>query len=352
MIPRRYLIVLFVCLTLFGLLACEPLAPDQTPQYIVVTGETPDTVMIPSQTPPVVQTGQPGASGAGSVSGAGVVNTPLPTDTPPPVPTALPSATPFVCAQTAGQMFVSSFFSAITGEEVTFEIYLPPCFYDTLQRYPYVILLHGTSYDDTMWVDLDAPGAMDRGVSKGSLPPMVLVMPDGGLLSEYNDLPEGASYETVILEELIPAVERDFCLWGSPQGRALGGISRGGFWAFSIALRHPELFSALGGHSPHFEPDNAGPATNPLDLALTASLDKTPLRIYMDHATDDYVGTYASLMSELLRSRNVPHEYIINPTGNHDTAYWSAHVADYLAFYGAQWPLNAAELPSCLEPSP
>lgn len=349
MVHRRYLILFVISLTFTLLVACEPLAPDQTPQYIIVTGETPETGPMLTPTPPVAQTAVAGSDTAGV---AGVVNTPLPTETPVPIPTALPSATPFVCRQEQGQVFHSTFYSSVIGGDVDYQIYLPPCFYDTLQRYPYVILLHGTGYDDMMWIDLDAPGTVDRGVPKDTLPPMVLVMPDGTLLAEMNDQPDGDSYENVILDELIPTVERDFCLWGSKDGRAIGGISRGGFWAFSIALRHPELFTAVGGHSPHFEPDNAGPTTNPLDLALTVSLDKTPLRIYMDHATDDYVGTFVEMMDELLRNRGITREYVINPTGNHDMAYWAAHVADYLAFYGKTWPSDVAQLPSCLEPNP
>ena len=335
-----------------ALLACEPLAPpEQAPRYVVVTGQSPAA----PNTPLVAATAsQPvnAAPSAVSASGSGVVNTPIPTATPTPIPTALPTATPFVCHETVGQVFRASFYSNVVGAEVPYQIYLPPCFYDTLQRYPYVVLLHGTGYGDTMWVDLGAPDVMDRGVSKGTLPPMVLVMPDGGAISELNDQPDDASYETVILDELLPAVERDFCLWGNRDGRAIGGISRGGFWAFSIALRHPDLFSALGGHSPHFQPDNAGPETNPLDLAASVNLDKFPLRVYIDHAANDYVGTFAARMAEILRERGVVLEYIINPTGEHDPAYWSAHVADYLAFYGQAWPMDVAQLPSCLEPSP
>ena len=357
MIPTKRYFLLFVFLTLSLLVACEPLAPDQTPQYVVVTGETPETFSMPSPTPPIGQTAAatqvavlPPTVPPANVGG--VVNTPMPSSTPTPPATAQPSPTAFACQDRAGLVIESSFYSAITGGEVAYDIYLPPCFYDTFRRYPYVILLHGTGYDQTMWEQLGAPVDVDQGVNKGTLPPMVLVMPDGDPLSELNDAPEGQSYEDVILNELIPTVEADFCLWGSREGRAIGGISRGGFWAFSIALRHPDLFSALGGHSPHFEIDNAPPAINPLDLATSANLIKLPLRIYMDNATNDYVGANAIQMSEILRERGIEHQYLINPTGNHDMDYWSAHTAEYLSFYGQAWPYDPAALPSCLDPNP
>jgi enterochelin esterase-like enzyme len=357
MIPTKRYFLLFVFLTLSLLVACEPLAPDQSPRYVVVTGETPETFSMPSPTPPIGETAAATQIAAlpptpPPANVGGVVNTPVPSSTPTPPATAQPSPTAFACQDREGMVIQSSFYSAVTGGDVAYDIYLPPCFYDTFRRYPYVILLHGTGYDQTMWEQLGAPVDMDQGVTKGTLPPMVLVMPDGEPLSELNDAPEGQSYENVIIDELIPSVEEDFCLWGSRQGRAIGGISRGGFWAFSIALRHPELFSALGGHSPHFDSDNAPPDINPLDLASSVSLGKFPLRIYMDNATNDYVGTNALQMSEILRERGIDHQYLINPTGNHDMDYWSAHTAEYLSFYGQAWPYDPAALPSCLDPNP
>jgi enterochelin esterase-like enzyme len=345
MIPTKRLFLPFVCLTFVLLAACEPLAPEQKPQIIVVTGETPASTDLPAPTFPIAGTSQP-------MVASEMVRTPIPSITPTLEPAGPPTATPFVCAETQGQIVSSSFTSSILGSEEDFLIYLPPCFYDTFQRYPYVILLHGTGYDETMWENLGVAAVMDQGVTKGTLPPMVLIMPDGGDLAELNDQPDGASYESLILDELIPTVEEDFCLWGSRQGRAIGGISRGGFWAFSIAFRHPELFSAVGGHSPHFDPDNASPDTNPLSLAGRVNLDKFPLRIYMDNGASDYVGENAIRMSEILRENGIVHDYLINPTGNHDMDYWAAHVAEYLSFYGQVWPHNVSALPSCLEPSP
>ncbi|MCA9902419.1 MAG: hypothetical protein KC547_01070, partial [Anaerolineae bacterium] len=130
--------------------------------------------------------------------------------------------------------------------------------------------------------------------------------------------------------------------------RAIGGISRGGFWAFSIALRHPDLFGIVGGHSAFFDPDNAPSANNPLDLALdTAFLTEANLRMYLDNAAADYVGPNLELFSSRLSARGIPHTYIINPVGDHNDDYWRAHLSEYLTFYGRDWPRDAGSLPSC-----
>lgn len=84
---------------------------------------------------------------------------------------------------------------------------------------------------------------------------MILVMPYTGTIGNNSFFPPDPYYETVILDELVPAIERDFCTWSDREHRALGGVSRGGFWAYSIGLRHPDVFGILGGHSAYMTQD-------------------------------------------------------------------------------------------------
>lgn len=353
MIPKRRAFQLTAFLTLALLTACEPLAPHQTPSVIVVTGVTQDA---PSRIDEVLlgAGGQRAPAQAATPVG-GAVSTPIPTVTPTPTPTATPTATPFLCSEPTGTVISASFDSAIVGGEVPYLMYQPPCFYETWRRYPYVILMHGTGYDEQMWVDLGVVETLDKGIRTGTLPPMALIMPDGGLLAESNVAPVAQSWEAVILDELIPALESfetGYCLWGAREGRAIGGISRGGFWAFSIAMRHPDRFAALGGHSPHFDPDHVGADVNPLSLASGTALLKSGLRIWMDNAAMDPVAPMVEQMAQTLQARGVEHEYVIHPTGAHEMSYWMAHVPEYLAFYGRDWPLDVMMLPSCEDPSP
>lgn len=353
MIPKRRAIQLTAFLTLALFTACEPLAPQLSPEVIVVTGVTKDP---PSAIEEVMLDGgnRRAPSQAGTPAGD-VVSTPIPTVTPTPTPTATATATPFVCSESAGAIVSTSFYSEIVGGEVPYLMYQPPCFYETWRRYPYVVLMHGTGYDEQMWVDLGVVEALDKGIRTGTLPPMVLIMPDGGMLAESNEAPVAQSWEAVILDELIPmleSVETGYCLWGARDGRAIGGISRGGFWAFSIAMRHPDLFAALGGHSPHFDPDHVGADLNPLSLASGTALLKSGLRIWMDNAAMDPVAPMVERMAQTLQERGVEHEYVIHPTGAHEMAYWMAHVPEYLAFYGRDWPLDMLLLPSCEDPNP
>ncbi len=315
-------------LTFLLLCACDPLAPviTATPQIVIVTPSASDTP-IPTATRP-------------------------PTSTPLPSPTPQDTATPtaFPCLQDGGQIVpFDDFRSPTAGENLRYRVYIPPCYLETQKRYPYVILLHGLRENELEWGELGIQAALDQGIQTGTLAPMIVVMPNMGSIGTDNSFPPQASYETVVLDELVPAVERDFCTWDDRDHRAIGGISRGGFWAFEIALRHPDVFGIVGGHSAAFDPNNAPAAFNPLELALHPP---SNLRIYLDNGADDPAGTNLELFSSRLSARGIAHSYIVSPVGGHDADYWSAHLNEYLTFYARDWTRNVSELPSCLQPSP
>lgn len=328
----RRLLILPTLLLVLLICACDPLAPvlTPTPQIVIVTPENTATPAPTATTPPTT--------------------TPLPSPTP--EDTATPTALP--CLQDGGQLVVfDDFRSPTTGENLPYRVYIPPCYQETQARYPYVILLHGLQQDEKEWGNLGIQQALDQGIRLDALAPMIVVMPDMGRIGTEDSFPPQASYETVVLDELLPAVERDFCTWNDRDHRAIGGISRGGFWAYSIALRHPDVFGIVGGHSAAFDTTNAPAANNPLELALNAPfLASANLRMYLDNGAEDPAGTNLELFSNRLSSRGIAHTYIISPVGGHDDAYWSAHLQDYLTFYGKDWPSQVSELPSCLQPSP
>ncbi len=317
---------------MLALLGCDPLALEPTRQVVIITA-------VPSATPPPTFT-------------PAITRTPIPTLT----PVITPSATPFPCDEETGQIIkFDKFPSTVADENLRYQVYIPPCYQKSQVRYPYVILLHGSAETEAQWGKLGMTDAADQGFRLGLLPPMILVMPYTGVIGQNNTFPPDPSYETVVLDELQPAIERDFCTWNDREHRAIGGISRGGFWAYSIALRHPDIFGIVGGHSPFFTEDTSliPPAFNPLELALNSSfLPEANLRMYLDNGASDPSGNNEELFSSRLTSRGIAHTYVINPVGEHDNQYWSAHVSEYLAFYGRNWPRNASQLPSCLEPSP
>ncbi len=361
MLNKKSLLVL--CCACLGCLiaACDPMLPDATPRVIVITQivtQVPAPTLIPTtigaSTPSDAPTGSDGSPV--SITPAAVPGTPAGTASATVIGNIANSGNAVgtasaACGETKGQVLDLTFDSKVESSPVAYRVYLPPCYNATQRRYPYVILMPGSDKDQTEWTSiLKADAALDAGIAVQALPPMILVMPNGGDLMNNNIFQDGASWESVIVGELIPEVEKNFCTWNERQGRAIGGISRGGFWAFEIAFRHLDLFSAVGGHSPYFDPENAGPDYNPLGLAKTVQFAPgAQPRIWLDVAQDDDVRANVEILERTLSGRNIDPGYTMNSTGGHDTDYWGSHVAEYLAFYGQKWPHNPLDLPSCLQ---
>ncbi|MCS6870134.1 MAG: esterase family protein, partial [Anaerolineae bacterium] len=264
MTRNRLLVSLCV---LIALTACDPLAPDPTVAALQrAARQATATPILPTAVPSLTPT-----------------VTPTPTATPTPTPTFPPTPTPFLCREAHGQTVELTFLSKIARQELPYRVYLPPCYAETERRYPFVILLHGQGGDQSDWTAIGVQRAYEAAFRTGDLPPMILVMPSGGTLADENSFARSRSWASVILEELLPNVEQNFCTWNAREGRAIGGISRGGFWALHIAFRYPELFGAVGAHSPALYEDNAPPDANPLFLArkVTFPLGAQP-RLWID----------------------------------------------------------------------
>lgn len=116
------------------------------------------------------------------------------------------------------------------------------------RRYPVLYLLNGSLGSDTDWTELGNAEAATAGL------PLIVVMPDGGEGGYYTDWYNNGRYgppewETYHIYELLPWIDAHFRTIVSRSGRAIAGLSMGGFGAFSYAARHPDLFVAAASFS-------------------------------------------------------------------------------------------------------
>lgn len=254
---------------------------------------------------------------------------------------------PADCQTPLGEMVTGEMSTQLYSAPIRYRVFLPPCHETTAKRYPYILLMHGSNSDDRLWDTLGMDEAIVRGVALKRLPPMAVVMPFGSGIANTNIFSPSPSWETIVVDELVPHVESLFCLQSEREGRAIGGISRGGFWAYVIGLRHPELFATVGGHSPFFDLYHAPATHNPLDLASAPAPNPLP-RLWLDHGDSDYARLNIQLMHERLTENSIPHIYRTHPVGQHNNAYWGAHLDEYLTFYSANWFSDVTLLPDCL----
>lgn len=140
------------------------------------------------------------------------------------------------------------FFSPAVDRRMKFDIVLPADYAESDARYPVLYLLHGHLQNYTVWGRF--LGAADHARRLGDL---IVVMPDAGnswyLNYAVSDAGQSNNWENHIIVDLIPYVDEHFRTEARREGRALSGLSMGGFGAFALGLKHPELFVSLGSTS-------------------------------------------------------------------------------------------------------
>jgi len=223
----------------------------------------------------------------------------------------------------------SSYYSNVSFRDRYYTVYLPPCYDETTDSYPLLTLLHGSNSDDGQWTRLGFTDVLDASIQAGTAPPMIVVSLFGENIANENSF-DGVTYDAILLDFLEQMNEQ----YRTDGRQAIGGISRGGFWAFHVGLRFPEQFVAIGGHSPFFDRYHAPPEFNPLDLALTLSED-THLQLWIDRGTEDYAADGIDRMHVALESVQVPHEFKLYQGGEHNENSWSQYIEEYVAFYAS-----------------
>lgn len=210
-----------------------------------------------------------------------------------------------------------------------FSIYLPPCFgADPSRTYPVLYLFHGQTFNDDQWLRIGAPAGADRLIAAGDAPPFIMVMPfDKSSAQPWQD-----PFDQAFQDELLPYVESTYRACSERGCRAVGGLSRGGGWSIHYGLTRPDLFSAVGGHSPAIF-DSEAPRLTRLLNAIPAN--KMP-RWFLDVGENDRLVTSTREFEQNLTSHEIPHDWRLY-TGVHNEAYWSKHVEEYLRWYAQGW---------------
>ncbi|HKJ68527.1 MAG TPA: alpha/beta hydrolase-fold protein, partial [bacterium] len=135
--------------------------------------------------------------------------------------------------------------SALLGEEVDYTIYLPPGYDDSDRYYPVVYLLHGYTDEEWAWIQFgEVRLAADRAIADRTIPPMVIVMPDGGVTWYINDYNKEYPFEDMFVREFLPFIEETYRIRSEKEFRGISGLSMGGYGALMYSMRYYRLFTA------------------------------------------------------------------------------------------------------------
>jgi enterochelin esterase-like enzyme len=271
-----------------------------------------------------------------------------------------------VCAQTHGKVIEEQTMkSAIMKRNVRYSIYLPPD-YETAQRtYPVVYLLHGYTDDNTGWLQFgEINRYADKAIAEGTIPPMIIVMPNADSSWYINSYDGKEKYEDFFIKEFIPGIDKAYHTKANRTYRAVAGLSMGGYGALIYSIKYPDLFSAAAPLSaavfsddqliatPDGNYDNvfgqlygrglkgkdrinaAWNSNSVLSLVQSKSKDDlSRVRYWIDCGDDDFLTIGNSMLHITLTEKKVPHEFRVRD-GAHTWTYWRTGITDALAFIG------------------
>lgn len=216
------------------------------------------------------------------------------------------------------------------------------------KRFPVVYLLHGLTGHHTNWVERTGIALY------ATHHDLFLVMVDGGN-GWYTDSATAPSdkFESYILQEVMPDVEKRFRVSTEREGRAIAGLSMGGYGSLKFAFKFPSRFAlaasmsgALGAATwtdtelkslefirqslfktfgPAGSSTRAANDLHKLTREVSAEAIKSLPMIYLDCGTEDILFPGNRSYADLLLERKIPHEFRQLP-GNHGWQYWDQQI--------------------------
>jgi len=255
--------------------------------------------------------------------------------------------------------------SKILNRDVHYSIYLPSDYNTSARSYPVTYLLHGHGDADDGWIQFGEINRLaDKAIADGTIPPMIIVTPDGYKSFYINAADGSLNYEDFFIQELIPFIEKTYKVKSEKRYRGIAGLSMGGYGALLYGLKYPKLFAAAAPLSAVVWNDtDISQASDDMYNSLFATADKknvkgtdrinaawnqnSPLKIietksveelssvkyWIDCGDDDRLSIGNANLHIAMTNKKVPHEYRVRD-GAHNWTYWRTGVIDALAFIG------------------
>ncbi|MDR1983838.1 MAG: esterase family protein [Prevotellaceae bacterium] len=266
-----------------------------------------------------------------------------------------------VFAQYHGKVFDDKVFkSAILGRDVNYTIYLPPDYDVSSRQYPVLFLLHGYDGDHTNWLHYGEMNRIaDELINEGKITPMIIVVADAKKTWYINNYTNTERYEDMYITEFIPYIEKNYRTRGNKSGRAIGGLSMGGYGSLLYSLKYPDLFYVCvamsaavftddevksrfkEGESYGFKNLYGGTAENLSEhwhknsiISIVKNLpenNKKSVKFYIDCGDDDFLSSGNSTLHIVMRDLKIDHEYRVRD-GAHSWAYWRQCLYDGLIY--------------------
>jgi enterochelin esterase-like enzyme len=224
-------------------------------------------------------------------------------------------------------------------------IYTPPGYENSTEKYPVLYLLHGMGGDEEAWIALGRTAQiLDNLIAQGKAKPMLVVMPNGnvaqeaapgesslGLVKPTMQLPNtmDGKYEETFMD-VVRFVESNFRVKTEKAGRAIAGLSMGGYHTLHISRYYPNTFDYMGLFSAAIMPSQNAKSKiyENLDATLKAQMDNGYKLYWIAIGKTDFLFKNNVEYREKLDAMKMP--YIYRETeGGHTWTNWRVYLSEF-----------------------
>ena len=232
------------------------------------------------------------------------------------------------------------------GMDRRLTIYTPAGYETSGKRYPVLYLLHGMGGDEEAWISLGRTAQiLDNLIAQGKAKPMIVVMPNGnasqeaapgessrGMVPPTMQLPKTmeGSYEQAF-PEIVKFIDKNYRTIKSKSGRAIAGLSMGGFHSLHISKQYPDMFNYIGLFSAAIMPNKevSSPIYENMGGKLKVQFDKNPALYWIAIGKTDFLYKANEEYRKLLDEKGYKYTYYESDEG-HIWKNWRIYLTEFV----------------------
>ena len=232
-----------------------------------------------------------------------------------------------------------------TGNDRRLTVYTPAGYEKGMDKYPVLYLLHGMGGDEEAWITLGRVAQiMDNLIAQGKAKPMIVVMPNGnvdqqaaagyaptGFITPTIELPHtmDGTFETSF-PEIVNFIDDTYRTNNKKSGRAIAGLSMGGFHSMHIAKENPDMFDYVGlfSASARFSGRVHSPVYQNCEEKIKRQFALKPALYWIAIGKDDFLYNENMLLRDFLDKNKLKYTYR-ESDGGHVWKNWRTYLCEF-----------------------
>lgn len=225
-------------------------------------------------------------------------------------------------------------------------VYTPAGYEESNKRYPVFYLLHGMGGDEEAWLALGrASQILDNLIAAGKAKPMIVVMTNGNVSQEA--APGESSLGYIVptmqlpktmdgsMEESFPDVvnfiDATYRTVKRKSGRAIAGLSMGGFHSLHISKQYPDMFDYVGLFSAAIMPDKQVKSSvyDNTENKLKIQFNKNPKLYWIAIGKTDFLYKANEEYRKMLNEKGFKYTYYETDEG-HIWRNWRIYLTEFV----------------------